>query len=253
MVRNKSPWTLGPVLVVIVMATELWVPGAWAQSKFKTLHRFSGQQDGSAPAAGLIFDQTGNLYGTTPTGGNGLLPFGTVFKLTANSDGSWTESVLYNFCSLTHCTDGSLPEAGLVFDQAGNLYGTTEQGAGGWGSVFELTPNADGIWTEKVIHSFAGTDGEYPMSGLIFDQAGNLYGTTYMGTPNHSGTVFKLTPNADGTWSESVLYSFCSHRGCRGGSSPAAGLIFDQVGNLYGTTVAGAARPVVVGVGWSSS
>ena len=101
--------------------------------------------------------------------------------------------------------------AGLVFDAVGNLYGTTlEGGTYGRGTVFELTPAAGGGWTEKVLHSFNhnGTDGYSPYAGLIFDAAGNLYGTTYGGGTNSYGTVFELTPTGGGGWTEKVLYNF---------------------------------------------
>src|SRR5438105_5582938 len=103
-------------------------------------------------------------------------------------DGSWTESVLYSFCSVTNCADGGR-SAGLIFDAGGNLYGTAGGGGstncnGGCGTFFKLTPNSDGSWTESVLHSFTGADGAELVGGLIFDAAGNLYGTTHAGGPN---------------------------------------------------------------------
>ena len=222
-------------LMIVIVVTLVLAPGAWAQSKYKTLYKFKGGNDGGSPQAGLIFDQTGNLYGTT-MGGRG----GAVFELTPQQDGSWTESVLYRFCSLTNCADGEEPLASLIFDRAGNLYGTTLEGGDYcWqcGTVFELTPNLDGSWTEKVLHSFTGNnDGALPVVGLIFDQAGNLYGTTSAGGNNDGGVVFELTPQQDGSWTESVLYRFCSLTNCADGEEPLASLIFDRAGNLYGTT-----------------
>ena len=197
--------------------------GSWAES---VLYSFIGGNDGANPWAGLIFDTAGDLYGTTNAGG--ASNFGTVFKLTPNADGSWTESVLHSF----NGRDGYWPEAGLIFDAAGNLYGTTwHGGASDSGTVFKLTPNADGSWTQSVLHSFNGRDGANPEAGLIFDAAGNLYGTTLDGGGHNMGTVFKLTPNADGSWTQSVLRSFNG----RDGFSITTGLIFDTVGNLYGT------------------
>src|ERR1019366_10094536 len=116
--------------------------------------------------------------GTTSYGGT--YGYGTVFEMTPNPDtaaGGWTEHVLHSF---TFITDGVGPEAGLIFDAAGNLYGTTSVGAYGFGAVFELKPKKGGGWTEQLLHSFNnnGTDGQYPLAGLIFDKAGNLYGTT---------------------------------------------------------------------------
>ena len=127
-----------------------------------------------------------------------------------NGDGSWTESVLHSF----NGNDGYHPPAGLIFDAAGNLYGTTYYGgAHDTGTVFELTPNGDGSWTESVLHSFNGSDGSGLFAGLTFDAAGNLYGTTSWGGGFGYGTVFELTPNGDGSWTESVIHSFGKHDG----------------------------------------
>jgi uncharacterized repeat protein (TIGR03803 family) len=210
--------------------------GGWTQ---KMIHQFTGK-DGSFPAAGLIFDQAGNLYGTTEKGG--AYGQGVIFELTPNSDGRWTEKVLHVFCSLTNCSDGRLPVAGLVLDAAGNLYGTTtaggvsDHGDSDQGVVFKLAPDSNGGWNETVLHvfGFGVNNGRFPAAGLIFDQAGNLYGTTQRSDQGPFGVVFKMTPNSNGTWSESVIYTFTGFPG--DGSSPLAGLTFDQAGNLYGTT-----------------
>ncbi len=189
------------------------------------LYRFTGSMDGSGPGWGdLAFDQVGNLYGTTSDGGsNG---HGSVYELTP-SHGSWTETILYSF---TGGEDGSQPESGVIFDRAGNLYGTTLfGGAGAQGTVFQLTPSGAG-WTEKVLHSF-GSSESGPYGGLIFDPSGNLYGTTqtgYMGQGN--GTVFMLTLSG-GAWTLTTLYSFPA-----GFTYPYARLTMDAAGNLYGTT-----------------
>ena len=204
--------------------------GGWTES---LLYQFTGQPDGSYPVGGLIFDQAGNLYGMANEGG--AYGGGAVFRLTPNADGGWTESVLYSFCSLTNCGDGGEPYGGLILDAPGNLYGTTSQGGQGWGTVFELTPNTNGSWSENVLYTFTGgADGVDPDAGLIFDQVGNLYGTTTRGGVHGWGVVFELTPNTDGSWIESILYSFGPH-----GRLPVAGLVFDTAGNLYGTTVYG--------------
>lgn len=136
-------------------------------------------------------------------------------------------------------TDGGNPEAGLIFDAAGNLYGTAyEGGPNRGGAVFELTPNGDGTWTEKVLYSFSFTNGDglNPRASVVFDAAGNLYGTTVHGGSHGYGIVFELSPNGDGNWAEQVVYSF---RGGTDGSYPLANLILDAAGNLYGTTQLG--------------
>jgi hypothetical protein len=216
--------------------------------------------DGVTPYAGLIMDASGNLYGTTFSGGatiyGGGFGSGVVFELTPNqSKTAWTETVLYNFCSQPLCTDGTGAVGSLIMDGAGNLYGTTRQGggglSGGGGVVFELTPDhSKATWTETVLYSFCSqsscADGLYPYGRLIMDGAGNLYGTTSAGGANGGatggagGAVFELTPNQSKTaWTETVLYSFCSQTDCTDGEHPFAGLIMDGAGNLYGTTVAG--------------
>jgi uncharacterized repeat protein (TIGR03803 family) len=148
------------------------------------------------------------------------------------------EKVLYSFKNNGKPEAG--PEAGVIFDAAGNLYGTTYGGGVyGLGKVFELTPKAGGDWGEKILHSFSGQDGADPSAGLIFDEEGNLYGTTTYGGSAGYGTVFELSPNSDGTWTESVLYSFTG--GQYGAAWPSAGVILDTAGRLYGTTTYGGA------------
>jgi uncharacterized repeat protein (TIGR03803 family) len=234
--RQKRFWfTISGILAGLALALILPAQ-AVAASKYKVLYRFKGDTDGATPN-GLIFDAAGNLYGTTWGGGNlscnSGYGCGTVFELKPNSDGSWTESVLHRF---TGGGDGSEPLASLILDPAGNLYGTTYGGASGYGVVFKLTPNADGSWTESVLLRFDYTHGENPNTSLIFDLAGNLYGTTEWGGAYNEGTVFKLTPNTDGSWTYSLLHRFT---GANDGANPSGDLIFDTAGNLYGTTSAG--------------
>jgi uncharacterized repeat protein (TIGR03803 family) len=131
------------------------------------LHSFcskEGCKDGATPLlGGVVFDQAGNLYGTTQFGGNCIITggCGVVFRLTPNINGEWTESVLYSFCQLGGCLDGLSPPEGLIFDQGGNLYGTTEMGGtAGYGVVFQLAPNSDGSWKEKVLHNFTAARSE---------------------------------------------------------------------------------------------
>ncbi len=194
------------------------------------LYNFTGGSDGSLPYAGLIFDSVGNLYGTTYEGGaNGA---GTVFELTP-SNGGWTETVLYNFCTQSNCSDGDDPLGSLIFDSAGNLYGTTSGGGTHqYGTIFILRPSA-GSWAETVLYSFqGGTDGEFPVAGVTLDNAGNLYGTTEYGGVSNYGTVFELNTSGN----ETVLYSFIDGTD---GAFPYAGVILDAAGNLYGTTISG--------------
>lgn len=214
--------------------------GSWTE---KLLHSFStGSHDGQAPYAGLIFDSAGNLYGTTTGGGVG--GGGIVFELLRPVSPStrWVEKVLHNFL-LYNDRDASYPEASLLFDSAGNLYGTAEGGGDqGDGAVFELSPTAGGSWTETLIYSFSPNkkglgDGKSPACNLIFDSAGNLYGTTRTGGSLGNGTVFELTHTGGGAWTETVLYSFAS--GSTDGAYPLGGLIFDSSGNLYGTASQG--------------
>jgi uncharacterized repeat protein (TIGR03803 family) len=210
--------------------------------KETVIYRFLGGNDGTQPWGGVVLDGAGNLYGTTIGGGTG--GGGTVFQLTPHIGKAWTETVLHGFSGLS---DGSTLYSGLVFDQAGNLYGTTFGGGGGncvdtlgCGVVFELTPKSGGGWTEKTIYAFqGGTDGAYMLGGVILDAKGNLYGTTELAGVHGSGTVFQLTPHLDGSWTESTLYSFSASGD---GMSPLAGLTFDHRGNLYGTTSLGGAN-----------
>jgi uncharacterized repeat protein (TIGR03803 family) len=214
-------------------------------AKEKVLHNFdTNKSDGLSPFGGLIFDAAGNLYGTT-TGSRG--GFGTVFELTPSVSGYWTETILHNFSY----SDGVHPSGTLVFDAAGNLYGTTIGGGsgigtgcsiriGGCGTVFELSPSGGGGWTESVLFNFDHSDGANPYAGLVFDAAGNLYGTTMFGggdTSAYQGTVFELSPTTGGGWTHTVVHNFKENSG--DGAKPSGSLIFDAAGNLYGTTVAG--------------
>jgi uncharacterized repeat protein (TIGR03803 family) len=220
------------IMALAGLVASLALIGSAQAATEKVIYNFSGA-DGSAPHAGLIFDAARNLYGTTTYGGSA--GFGTVFKLSPDVDGTWSESVLYSFQG---GTDGSLPFGTLIFDHAGNLYGTASNGGYAFGTVFELSPNTDGTWTENSIHIFTCcSDGSVPYANLIFDTAGNLYGITTNGGAFGSGTVFELTPEAGGSWSESLLYSFANSGS--GGNIPMGGLVMDSVGNLYGTTSQG--------------
>jgi uncharacterized repeat protein (TIGR03803 family) len=193
---------------------------------------------GGDPQAGLISDASGNLYGTTAFGGP--RSGGTVFELSPTKSGTWTSKVLHAF--ITGIDDGQRPQAGVTFDSAGNLYGTTYWGGvDSVGTVFELMPQANGSWKEKQLHSFDShtEDGQNPEAGVVFDSAGNLYGTTLVGGSLNLGTVFELMPQANGEWKERQLHSFQNNT--QDGGVPLAGLVFDQAGNFYGATSIGGA------------
>jgi uncharacterized repeat protein (TIGR03803 family) len=208
----------------------------------KNLLAFPGYPVGAKPVAAPYVDAEGNFWGTATTGG-GFTPMGTVYELSKASSG-WQSSVIWQFSG---SPDGSNPRGPLLFDTAGNIYGTTDQGgtcsvSGGCGIVFELVPTvADGVtqWNETILYSFAGgTDGATPDCGLVMDSAGNLYGTTvYGGGSNNAGTVFKLSPPVSGTaWTETVLYTFT---GGADGGIPVGSLAADAKGKFYGFALHG--------------
>jgi len=248
------------IAVLAFFSFPFLLGAAWAQTE-TVLYSFCPQHgctDGLFPEAGLVFDQQGNLYGTTNLGGvSGAscqvgLGCGTIFKLTPDG----TETVLHNFCAQNECADGAFSVGGLVFDQEGNLYGTaplggshgrdrcSDSGITGCGVVFKLTP--EGKYT--VLYNFCALggckDGAKPGKRLLLDRQGNLYGTTFSGGANRlcgydkvegCGVVFKLTPQGK----ETVPYTFCVRTNCADGSNPAAGLTVDKQGNFYGTTLWG--------------
>ena len=166
--------------------------GAWKEHVLHSFPAFSG--DGYPPSSGLIVDRSGNAYGTTFEGGNGDNN-GTVFELSRLQDGRWQETILYDFHNADQ--NGGSPLGGLVFDRAGNLYGTTTAGGDAnclCGVVFKMTPISGGKWTYQVLHRFTGADGYGPEAGVVLDDKGNLYGTTSEGGPGGYGVVFEITP-----------------------------------------------------------
>jgi len=238
--RQRKLVLRSAVAGVVVTLTLAICAGAATE---KILHTFTGGNDGDEPVSTLIFDLKRNLYGTTPAGG--LYGDGTVFELSPNSNGSWTESVLYNFGAYAGDGIGPLDYSSLTFDSTGNLYGTTRVGGNascsfsndGCGTVFELTPDSGG-WKEKILYNFTGgSDGGLPDGGVIFDQHGNLYGMVEVGgNPSCAcGTVFKLSPGQNGNWNFSVLHTFDESDG----SFPFTGLSLDPSGLLWGTTNSG--------------
>jgi uncharacterized repeat protein (TIGR03803 family) len=213
----------------------------WAESVLYSFHGSGG--DGTRPYGGVVFDQAGNLYGTTVAGGQSQNPSGTVYQLAPFGSG-WTETILHSF---DLALEPGFPYGGLIFDPAGNLYGTTTATSnlnGCCGDLFELTPS-NGGWTYMIPYSFAlasGSDQQDtgPAAGLFMDSSGNLYGTTVSdeGGPIHGyGSVFKLV-FSHGSWSETPLHNFT---GGSDGGHPYSNVVFDANGNLYGTTSDGGA------------
>jgi uncharacterized repeat protein (TIGR03803 family) len=218
---------------------------------FHILHQFTGESDGGTPFAGLTLDSAGNLYGTAAFGGS--CPYapgcGVVYELSPTTSGPWSETVLYSFQG---GDDGGTPESQMVFDSAGNLYGTTEGGGSGFcglgapcGVVFELSPTASGPWTETVLYSFTSeSDGMEPQGPLVMDADGNLFGTTPIGGsvgnncgyPYYGcGTVFKIF-HATWGWGKTTLYTFL---GGTDGAAPRGGVTLESTGHLYGTAEQG--------------
>jgi uncharacterized repeat protein (TIGR03803 family) len=254
--------------LAVVLTTSVFslltATDTWATDTETVLYTLGSGVSGRSARTALIQDSAGNLYGTTPEGGIAGAPCnsscGVVFELSPASGGGWTYTNLYSF---TGASDGSSPFSALVFDVAGNLYGTTLQGGRvnsncllGCGTVYELSPASGGGWTFSTIYSFqGGRDGATPLAALIFDSAGKLYGTAIMGGLYGSGIVFRLSHSAGGTWNKSVLYSF---KGGDDGAGPL-GIVSDASGNLFGVAPAGGATfegtvyelsPSTSGNGW---
>jgi|HubBroStandDraft_5_1064220.scaffolds.fasta_scaffold10905_1 uncharacterized repeat protein (TIGR03803 family) len=225
--------------------------GQWNET---LLYSFTGFPDGEAPLASVVFDSHGNLYGTTNAGG--AYQYGTVFELSPPSvpGGPWTETILYSFCALGNsesCPDGAGPESSVVFDKQGNLYGTTINGPGLWGLVYELSKGQDGTWTESVLYKFSKNGGN-PEAGLVMN-AGVLYGTMYSGGnesptcaqediwpyPRTCGGMFELTPLKHGWLGQTLLLS-----GSNGGNPTAPLTLSGNAG--YTTSFLGGAGYGVV-------
>src|SRR5579863_4103456 len=254
-------------LVFLVFATIC--PTSVNAQTFQVLHNFTGGLDGGNPYAGLSIDRGGYLYGTAIGGGEGTCPpynngCGLVFQLKHAGSG-WTFNPIYHFAG---GSDGAQPYGRVIPGPNGSLYGTTISGgsaecSSGCGTVFNLQPpvtvckTALCSWRETVLYRFAGgTDGFYPTGDLTFDHVGAVYGTTTEGGAADNGTVYKLTPSGDG-WTESVLYSFT---GGADGSAPYSGVVIDNAGKLYGTTVTGGSNGAGAvfqltssGSGWSET
>ncbi len=208
------------------------------------LHDFNGGRDGGDPNGALTLDASGNIYGTTYSAGNlsscDGSGCGVVFELSPTATGGWIETVLHAFAG---DYSGSNPHSGVIFDGAGNLYGTTY--AGGYainscgfscGVVYKLSPTLSGGWKETVIHAFQGapSDGAGPIAGVVMDAHGNLYGTTFGGGTEGHGVLFELSPTPSGSWTETILVNFTLANGVYPGQ-----LLIDGAGNLYGSAQGG--------------
>jgi len=210
----------------VFLATLILTSGSWAGPKYQGLHAFGAGKDGTILWGSLTLDGKGNLYGTTA--GGGAHGYGTVFQLIPKPDGRWEEVILYSFHDPYKSNDGGTPSASLIFDGAGNLYGTTTVGGGSYtdGTVFELSPGTHN-WSETVIHRFGHNDkASGPWGGVIMDGSGNLYGV--------GGCAFELSPEAGGRWNEHILHCFPAFDGDGWGELDRP--IMGAAGNLYGTT-----------------
>jgi uncharacterized repeat protein (TIGR03803 family) len=203
---------------------------AWTQTILLT---FTGA-NGASPQGGLIFDTSGNLYGTTILGGPSSANAGTVFRLTPPAAGQtgWTQAILTTFDG---STGGARPAGNLVFDADGKLYGTTVAGGSGDGTVFELSPPAGSAppWTLNTVFQFGGTNGSEPFAGPLIDSSGNLYGTAAKGGKSGDGLVYRLNKPASGktAWTETILNEFTG----KNGLYPFAALA-GAGSSLYGVT-----------------
>jgi uncharacterized repeat protein (TIGR03803 family) len=285
-VLQLLPASLMPTWALIGLILLTMSPAS-AGTKFKVLYSFKGGSEGGGLYSGIVLDAKGNLYGGTVGGGTGGV--GTIYELEHRSEGHWSKSIIHSF---DFHSEGGNPNGGMVFDQTGNLYGTTSEGGPGevgtifkltpgseWtlsvlydggsgvglainkstdlygfggpgkygqGNVFELSPNSGG-WDYTELYSFGGHqgDGAAPRAAPTLASSGNLYGTTQAGGNGYPkcpgsggcGIAFKLTPTSSGEWKERILHKFAAFRD--DGELPFAGLVLDPSGNLYGTTLEG--------------
>jgi hypothetical protein len=218
---GRQCWAAMSKVVVAAAVAVALAAGSWCagQDQEAVLHSFTGVEGGSSedPGGGLSFNASGDLFGTTSTGGVGEFADGTVFELTPKAGGGFTFQTIHQFSQASG--DGSNPSSALIFDAEGNLYGVTPNGGNGCGIVFELSPPTatGGAWTETFVHKFDsdGDDGCNPSGRLIFDKAGDLFGGTFNGgggltnlfCSNGCGTTYKLHL-ANGKWTETVLHRF---------------------------------------------
>ncbi|MFZ0805902.1 MAG: choice-of-anchor tandem repeat GloVer-containing protein [Candidatus Sulfotelmatobacter sp.] len=235
-----QPFSVRFFRTALTTLAALLVVTAIAGAQETSIYSFYSPFGDALPIGGLTADASGNLYGTTFYGGaNGN---GMIFELSPGASG-WTLSVLYSFNP--NGVDGFGPTSGIIFDKAGNIYGTTEFGGTGsctngfgCGTVFELSPTGEPTWKETVLHDFVGTDGWQIHPGLVMDSNGNLYGMATNGGSYKNGTIFEMSPGTGG-WTFNVLHQFT---GGSDGGVPFQGLTLDGAGNLYGAASLGGGK-----------
>ena len=217
--------------------------GQWTEH---VLYTFQNPSNGAQPWGPLVFDANGNLYGTTYYGGDTscydgfLAGCGVVFELSHGSSGSWVENVLFTFTQQPYTL--AHPISGVILDTNGNLYGVASGGGDAFGAVYEMSPAANGIWTETTLYSFKGGagDGAFANNGLIVADNGDILGTTAAGGGPDDGVIFQLLPASGGGWSERLLHTFFLTK--YDGASPRAGLTIGSNGTFFGTTAQGGAN-----------
>lgn len=225
----RSTFVMTVAAAALLCASGGTMAFAGKAAKETAVYSFAGGNDGGFPYGGLVADAKGNKFGVGSNDGSGHN--GVIFEV-VKKNGAWVETPLYSF---TGGADGGLPQAGLMIDSAGNLYGTTYQGGAGYGTVFELSHGKKNSWQYNVLWTFTGgNDGGVPVSRLTMDANGNLYGTTTQGGTGVVGTAFELSPPTNGqSWTESVLYNFT---GNNDGGEPMGNVLLGSDGNIYGTT-----------------
>ncbi len=248
--KRRSMETTTSFALLTVLVLLIGVSRSAPAQTLTVIHTFADGEDGAQPASGVTIDRSGNVYGTTPYGGRTTGHYGVVYRL-QNKGGGWVITPLYDFAG---GSDGANPSSRVTIGTNGTLYGSTSygglfqngcSGGDGCGTIFNLkpTPNRPATplspWIKTILYDFqGGTDGWQPGGDLIFDKAGNVYGTTYYGAYGGLGSVYKLTPSSGG-WTESLLYQDPS-----GGEwiQPSGGVILDGSGNLFGVFVFGGAN-----------
>jgi hypothetical protein len=220
--------------------------GSWTET---TLYAFTDIPDAGTPTSGVALDSMGDVYGLTTYGGTGpcrpdntygeVVGCGALYKLSPNRDGSWTETILYDF--VRGGGFGVFPSGPLFFDNADHLFGVSQAGGDGLGTVFEFQNTKKNGWQQSEAHIFPGSpDGLIPVGRLVMDADRRLFGVTHGGggPGNGNGIVYEVAHSKSG-WQETILHKFS---GSPDGSDPSAGLVSDGQGHFYGTTLQGGTK-----------